>query len=292
MKVRIKFSKYGVVKFIGHLDVMRYFQKANRRAGIDVAYSQGFNPHQIMSFAAPLGVGLTSDGEYVDVDFNVVQSEEAIVESLNAVMNEGFAVIEAKILRDPLPNQKRETAMSLVAAADYLVSLKDGYELKTESGQILDKDEFHKLFTEFYHQSQIVINKKTKKSEKEMDIRPYIFLYGRTEEEFLFAGKDLKITNTVNGIEHADTYENGIRLLLCLATGSVINIKPELVMEAFCEKYDIKFEAFAFQYHRIETYANVADHGKTIEEMIQAVEQKETYALKLDPLGKVGVIKG
>ncbi|HCL00986.1 MAG TPA: Fe-S oxidoreductase [Lachnoclostridium phytofermentans] len=290
MKVRIKFSKYGVVKFIGHLDVMRYFQKANRRAGIDIAYSQGFNPHQIMSFAAPLGVGLTSDGEYVDVDFNVIETEEAIIKSLNAVMNEGFAVTEAKILKEPLPNQKRETAMSLVAAADYLVSLKDGYELKKENGQILDKDEFHKLFDEFYRQNQIVINKKTKKSEKEMDIRPYIFLYGITEEEFLSAGKELKVTNSVNGIEHADTYENGIRVFLCLATGSVINIKPELVMEAFCEKHGIKFEAYAFQYHRMETYANVADHGKTIEEMILAVEQKESYALKLDPLGKVGIM--
>ena len=44
LKVRVKFSKEGAVKFIGHLDVMRYFQKAIRRAGIDVAYSEGFSP--------------------------------------------------------------------------------------------------------------------------------------------------------------------------------------------------------------------------------------------------------
>ena len=53
MKVRIKFSKYGALRFIGHLDVMRYFQKAIRRAEIDIAYSEGFSPHQIMSFASP-----------------------------------------------------------------------------------------------------------------------------------------------------------------------------------------------------------------------------------------------
>ena len=63
MKARIKFAKWGAMRFIGHLDVMRYFQKALRRADIDVAYSEGFSPHQIMSFAAPLGVGLTSNGE-------------------------------------------------------------------------------------------------------------------------------------------------------------------------------------------------------------------------------------
>ena len=58
MKVRIKFSKQGPVKFIGHLDVMRYFQKAMRRAAIDIKYSEGFSPHQIMSFAAPRGLSL------------------------------------------------------------------------------------------------------------------------------------------------------------------------------------------------------------------------------------------
>ena len=64
MKIRIKFSKQGAMKFIGHLDTMRYFQKAMRRADVDIRYSEGFSPHQIMSFAAPLGVGLTGCGEY------------------------------------------------------------------------------------------------------------------------------------------------------------------------------------------------------------------------------------
>ncbi len=65
MKIRIKFRKYGVMKFIGHLDIMRFFQKAVRRSGIDICYSEGFSPHQVMSFAAPLGVGITSDWEYL-----------------------------------------------------------------------------------------------------------------------------------------------------------------------------------------------------------------------------------
>ena len=68
MKIRIKFRKYGNMKFIGHLDVMRYFQKAIRRADVGIRYSEGFSPHQIMSFAAPLGVGITSEGEYLDIE--------------------------------------------------------------------------------------------------------------------------------------------------------------------------------------------------------------------------------
>lgn len=49
MKVRIKFSKEGPMKFVGHLDTMRYFQKAIRRANLPVAFSGGFSPHMIMS---------------------------------------------------------------------------------------------------------------------------------------------------------------------------------------------------------------------------------------------------
>ena len=94
MKVRIKFSKQGPVKFIGHLDVMRYFQKAMRRAGIDIKYSEGFSPHQIMSFAAPLGLGLTSNGEYMDIEVNSMNSCETMVKQLNAVMVEGIEVLE------------------------------------------------------------------------------------------------------------------------------------------------------------------------------------------------------
>ena len=63
MKLRVKFSKTGVLKYIGHLDTMRYFQKAFRRTDIRVKYSAGFSPHMIMSFAQALGVGVESLGE-------------------------------------------------------------------------------------------------------------------------------------------------------------------------------------------------------------------------------------
>ena len=89
MKVRVKFAKEGAMKFIGHLDIMRYFQKAIKRAGIDVAYSEGFSPHMIMSFAAPLGVGVTSTAEYFDMEINMPISGKEAVKRLNEVMVEG-----------------------------------------------------------------------------------------------------------------------------------------------------------------------------------------------------------
>ena len=121
MNFRIKFAKYGTMKFISHLDVMRYFQKAIRRAGLPVMYSEGFNPHQIMSFASPLGVGQTSEAEYFDLALTEEMPAEELCDRLNQTMTEGMRILGAILLPEPKPQEKRETAMALVAASDYLV---------------------------------------------------------------------------------------------------------------------------------------------------------------------------
>ncbi len=81
------------MKFIGHLDIMRYFQKSIRRANIPIAFSGGFSPHMIMSFAAPLGVGVTSSGEYFDMELTDDSlSSKEMEDRLNATMAEGMKV--------------------------------------------------------------------------------------------------------------------------------------------------------------------------------------------------------
>ena len=93
MKARIKFRKYGSLRFIGHLDVMRYFQKVMRRSEIPIAFTGGYSPHMIMSFAQPLGVGVTSDGEYLDIQLTAPVASERAVAKMNAVMAEGIEEI-------------------------------------------------------------------------------------------------------------------------------------------------------------------------------------------------------
>jgi len=181
MKARIKFQKYGAMKFIGHLDVMRYFQKAFRRAGYDNEYTKGFNPHQIISFAAPLGLGLTSDGEYVDISLITSRAPKDMVESINNVLTEGFRVTGFHLLIEPKKNERQVTAMSLVSKADYLVSLKDGYSL---GERFLTPDAFKEAFESFYAKSEIFINKKTKTDEKLVDIKPMISMISFSEEEY------------------------------------------------------------------------------------------------------------
>ena len=79
----VSYTHLGAMKFIGHLDIMRYFQKAVKRAGLDAAFSEGYSPHMIMSFASPLGVGITSTGEYFDLELKSASSSEEMVKRLN-----------------------------------------------------------------------------------------------------------------------------------------------------------------------------------------------------------------
>ena len=218
LKIRIKFPKTGPVRYIGHLDVMRYFQKLNRRAGLDVKYSTGFSPHQIMSFAAPLGVGLESYGEYVDIEVNSSLPSKESIDALNNASVEGIQVISYVMLPEGTPN-----AMSCVAAADYRVRIKDSYKPVGYTDNTLISEKFN----EFLNQETIVVLKTSKKSEREVDLKPLIY--------------------------NAYVDENG-SFIMKLSTGSVENLKPELVMETFYKFLGQDMNNFALDICRLEVY--------------------------------------
>lgn len=163
MKYRIKFSKYDTMVFIGHLDVMRYFQKAFRRAELPIAYSTGFSPHQILSFAAPLGVGHFSNGEYLDCEFTEMVAEQEIVDRLNAVMVTGIDILGATQLDEHATN-----AMASVAAAKYTVRVRAGHEMPFD---------IFEHFDAFMKQDEILYEKQTKKSTKMLNLKEFIFDY-------------------------------------------------------------------------------------------------------------------
>lgn len=269
MNVRVRFAKYGAVKFIGHLDVLRYFQKAVRRSGLKIAYSQGFHPHQIMSFASPLGVGITSEGEYMDMELVADYTPQEIVDALNSAMVEGFTVLSARILPDPENGRKRETAMSLVTAADYLVTVKENdVFLGTKS-----LEELTEAWKSFYGQESISVIKKVKKSnsETEVDLKP--FLYGAVAGTEIADARNSSLPEVVAHKNDNTFYEvpeipdfvaepkalcaeKGLfSVLLRVSAGSADNIKPELVMEAFARFLGCEaVEELKFQIHRLDMY--------------------------------------
>ena len=226
MKVRIKFSKTGTLQYIGHLDVMRTFQKINRRAGFDIAYSKGFSPHQLMSFATPLGVGLTSLSEYVDVEFETlsIRGENGVFRPLNglsellsafnAVSTPELLALDACILPDDAKN-----AMSELAAADYTVSFREGLEPE-------DLDAWFERFFAFYEKPSIVTTKKTKTGTQEVDLKQQIRIMER----------------------------RGDQLFMRVDTGSASNLKPELVLETFYEGEGLENARLLFDIERTELY--------------------------------------
>lgn len=214
MKLRIKYTKTGVLRFIGHLDVMRFFQKAIRRAKLDVAYTKGFSPHQIISFAAPMPLGMTSEGEYFDGEFNSVTSTDDMMRRLNETMPKEIQVLDIVAL-----SEDAKPSMAIVSASDY-------YIYKNEEA---DEDTVSKLadrLADFYRQPEIQILKKTKSKEIVTDIKPLIW--------------DIKI------------YRDGIYMLL--ASGSKDNLKPELVIEALCDYANLSYNRYDYMLHRLETY--------------------------------------
>ena len=223
MKIRIKFAKEGTMKFIGHLDIMRYFQKVMRRADVDIRYSEGFSPHQIMSFAAPLGVGLESRGEYVDIEVLSTDSSKEMLRRINENMVEGMEALSYRALPDDAGN-----AMSLVAAADYEVRFREGYEQE-------DLEAFFAGIPEFLKKEEILFLKKTKKGEKEINIRPQIYQMEARPEHKIF---------------------------LQIATGSAANLKPDAVLRAYAESRGETLGKFALMVTRLEVYANKGSEEK------------------------------
>lgn len=232
MKTRMRFVKCGSMKFIGHLDCMRFFQKAIRRAKLDVAYSKGYSPHQLMSFASPLGVGVTSDGEYIDVEFYSLPdlSLPELVAYLNQFMTDEIFVTDIEIMPDGFKN-----SMSLLIAADYMV-------VEKEAGVF--PENWQEKWLSFMEQQEIVIEKKTKKSVKEVDIKPHILAWDFSLASF--AEKNGENYGTL----HCD-YE-GNSLFMRLTSGSETNIKPELVMQAFYAFCENELEPYSYQIHRMQ----------------------------------------
>ena len=223
MKIRIKFSKSGLMRYIGHLDLMRCFQKVFMRSGIDICFSEGMSPHMIMSFASPLGVGLTSEGEYVDVEIGKKISSEEAIRALNAQMPEG---IEVTSFVEVEPG-KASKAMSIVSAADYEVRF-EGVE-HFPSG-------WEEAAASFADKGPVMIEKETKSGSKLTDIAPMIYemRIEKGEQDHFF---------------------------LKLASGSSANLKPELVIKAFTDAMGETFDEKDLLINRKELYARGSNGG-------------------------------
>lgn len=201
MNVRVKFNKNNEAKFISHLDLLRTFNRMLMRSGLKLAYSQGFNPHILLSFAQPSSVGMLTNNDCADISLDGNYSIEEITEKLKSAAPAGIEIIE--VTEDGTP------AFNKIASAFYTV------ETECNKGE--------NEISEFFCKEDILIEKKTKKGIKEIDIKPMIFDYEVNEGN-----------------------EN-IILSLKIASGSNASLNPSLIIKAM-EKY---IDGFKCEYYKI-----------------------------------------
>lgn len=150
----LKYGRDERVKYISHLDFMRCFHRAVRRSRLSFVFSQGFNPHPVMTVAQPLPVGVTSEAEYMKVGFVTDLDCEGIVSELNRCMPPGFTVYKAYKL------SAKEVDLTKIDSAEYIT--------ETECAAHCDTGAF-------LANTELIIPKKTKSGIKDSDIRPHIF---------------------------------------------------------------------------------------------------------------------
>ena len=225
MKVRMRFVKRGPIKYIGHLDLMRFFQKVFRRCGLDVSYSQGFNPHQILSFASPLGVGLTSIGEYLDAgieSLKIITDENKReltpaewIDRINAFSNDMVIVTSFNIMPDDT-----KPSMALLAAASYAISFNNVDAAKD--------------IAEYYNNNpQIIYEKTTKKSVKEINLKEGIYMLATDAAEYYEKVSAISKTDSEYESEYIKMMDCTNPLYMICSSGSSLNIKPEMLIEAY-----------------------------------------------------------
>ncbi len=156
MRVLMRFQKNDEVKYISHLDMQRLFQRALRRAKLPCAYSQGFNPHLLISFAAALPVGVCSECEYVEIQLEKYIHPLECMKKLNEVLPKGVKVTNAVEPKDDYPN-----VGSVIILAEYTLTPEKEGDYTAILSSILKKD-------------NIEIEKKTKKGMAMLNVRPMI----------------------------------------------------------------------------------------------------------------------
>ena len=149
----LKYKRSDEVKYISHLDFVRFMQRVMRRAGLPMAFSSGFNPHPIMSVALPLSVGVTADGELMKIGLDGDFTETEILSTLNSAFPPEFEAVKIK------KTEGKEFDFNKINRAVYICCCET--DIKPDIEKFLSNE-------------KILVMKKSKSGIKEADIKPHI----------------------------------------------------------------------------------------------------------------------
>lgn len=180
MRMLATFEKSERLRHIGHLDILRAMQRALRRSGLPVAYSNGFNPHILLSFASALSVGAAGTREVMEVAMAEETAPEDFLARMNAALPPEMQLSGARAVDDRHP-----AVMSLVKAARYEIRLRDPEEARRIA----------EALPAYLAQGEIITERKTKSGVKPCDIRPLI--HSLTAEDGVLRA-ELALTETLS----------------------------------------------------------------------------------------------
>ncbi|OEH84242.1 hypothetical protein BHU72_12625 [Desulfuribacillus stibiiarsenatis] len=167
--IRARFSKGDALRYISHLDLQRMFGRALRRANIPVAYSQGFNPHPRLSFGSALGVGTTSESEFIDVDLAEMLDEQDFITKMNKILPPGFSIEEA-VIYETEEGAKQKTLMSVINTAEYEI-----YFYPRESKVTIELEQALAALDKLNETQEWIVSRFSKKKDRELDIKPFVY---------------------------------------------------------------------------------------------------------------------
>lgn len=221
--LRIKYKKENNMKFLSHLELIKTMERAFRRMHLPMKFSEGFSPKPKISYAAPLPVGVESECDYLDVELTEKVDIKDMLKSQKDYLPNGIAFIEAKY------HGKSKSLMSLVTDSAYIIQL--------ISNEVYTKDAINLKLENFLKRESITYKKlNKKKKEKLVDIK-----------------------GLIGQIDVLAVNDDQIILKALVTTGSNGNLKPEKLVELFCQYEDIDFVEGKERYRRVELYARKND---------------------------------
>lgn len=174
MVIRFKYKRGQELKYLAHLDMMKVFERALKRAGIEAAYSSGFNKRPMMVFGLPISLGMISNSEYADITLIGNSDPKEFMEMMNNVLPDGVVMLDVCALK------AKGNIMSMVKAAEYTIMINAGNGIC-------------EAISAFMSRGEAVIEKEKKGQMQKKDIRKGILKAEYNDKEIkllLSSGQD------------------------------------------------------------------------------------------------------
>lgn len=224
--LRVKFNKKNYLRYLGHLDLMRLFQRSFGRADIPIKYSEGFNPKPKLSIANPLSLGIESEEEYMDIELEDKIPVEDFTQKMNVVLPPDVQIIDGKYL------EKGDSISSLISWALY--------EINFDVLEIKDRESLENITDKWLSKEEIIIIKARKKGKIKV----------RNEENIKSLIRDMSIK---------ELDENSITIKVILKSGDNGNLRPLDFIDAFNRDNNLDMDIDSIMIKRLALYAEKDD---------------------------------